>query len=211
MAPASTVNFLSNEDTPALAPGFFILLTEYHRNFAAIGKTKEASMRTLVVYATKYGLTGEYAQAMANRIGKGTTVLDLASSNNIDLKPYDNVIIGTPIYAGRPRPLVNAFIKARSDELLTKNLALFLCGLTKASEATIILETIYPAHLRAAAKTMALLPGFINKEKANAIERFIIRMIEKSELKKGGKPSPKEAPNIEAQAEAFIKETGFIH
>jgi menaquinone-dependent protoporphyrinogen oxidase len=165
-------------------------------------------MSALVAYATKHGMTKAYAEAMAAEIGSGTKVVDLASrdAKGIDLASYDTVILGSGVYAGRPRPALASFLHDRSTELARKRLGLFLCGMAKGTEARAKLAEVFPETLRTRAKASAYLPGFIYKEKLGGLERIVIGMIEKSQ-KKQGAPEPSE-PDLEANAAGFVRELG---
>ncbi len=167
-------------------------------------------MNMLIAYATKHGMTGEYARAMAAAVGKEVRVLDLASreARDIDLSGYDRVILGSPVYAGRALGGLRNFIRTRSPELAGKKLALFLCGLGAEGDAgQTALDNAFPEPLRSTAAVTAYLPGWVDPEKAGGFERFVIRMVEKAEAKKGKKPAGK--PDIQAEAAEFLRRSGL--
>jgi menaquinone-dependent protoporphyrinogen IX oxidase len=80
-------------------------------------------MQGIVLYASKYGATEDYARWIAED-------LDWAWANikgyQGDLASYDAVIIGSPIYVGRLR--ASAFIKKNAALLAAKRFFLFTVG-----------------------------------------------------------------------------------
>lgn len=49
------------------------------------------------------------------------------SNSYIDLKQYDNIFIGTPVWCGTYTPPINTFLDKYKSDLKGKNLALFAC------------------------------------------------------------------------------------
>jgi menaquinone-dependent protoporphyrinogen oxidase len=171
---------------------------------------KEDTMSILVAYATKYGMTRRYAEAMAKEIGPKARVVDLSSpeAKGISLDGFQTVILGASVYAGRARPALGSFISMRAKELAGKKLGLFLCGLAEdGTEAAI--EAAFPGDLRAKATATAYLPGWAYPEKMNFAERAIMKMIAKAEakaqVKAGVAPRERREPNLDAAASAFVK------
>lgn len=167
-------------------------------------------MKKLVAYATKYGMTGEYARAMASAMGKDARLLDTASREvkNLDLSEYGTVVLGSSVYAGRAWEDLRTFIKKNAVELRSKDLVLFLCGVAEeGNESLAVLNGTFPEALRVASRKTAYLPGWVDLEKTNGFERFVVRMIEKADAKKGKKPISK--PDIRTEAAVFIRECGL--
>jgi menaquinone-dependent protoporphyrinogen oxidase len=170
-------------------------------------------MSILVAYATKYGMTRRYAEAMAKEIGPKARIVDLASSEarGLSLEAYQTVILGASVYAGRPRPALSAFVSVRAKDLAGKKLGLFLCGLAQEGTQAAI-EAVFPDDLRSKAAAMAYLPGWTYPEKMNFAEKAIMRMIAKAQAKsdaKAGKAPPeRREPDVEAAAAAFVKKVG---
>ncbi len=78
--------------------------------------------KCLVVYASKYGSTKEVAQAIADGLGA-----DIASAaNDPDVRPYDLVVIGSPIYGGDYLEPVKDFLRANKPYLAKRKIAAFI-------------------------------------------------------------------------------------
>jgi menaquinone-dependent protoporphyrinogen oxidase len=82
-------------------------------------------MNILVSYASGYGATAEVARAIAQRLGTRHQV-DLLPSNQVkSLEPYDAVVLGSSLRAGRWLGTMNKFLRRFRDELMEKPLAIF--------------------------------------------------------------------------------------
>jgi menaquinone-dependent protoporphyrinogen oxidase len=171
-------------------------------------------MSILVAYATKYGMTRRYAEAMAKEIGPKARIMDLASpeAKAISLEGFQTVILGASVYAGRPRPALSAFVSSRAKDLAGKKLGLFLCGLAQEGTQAAI-EAAFPVDLRSKAAAMAYLPGWTYPEKLNFAEKAIMKMIAKAQAKSqataGKAPPERREPDVEEAASAFVKRIGL--
>ena len=134
-------------------------------------------MKTIIVYATKYGAAGEIAQRIAKGID-GAVIFDLKQGAVPDLAAFDCIIIGASVYAGSMRKEAKAFVSQNSNVLLGKKLGLFLSGMgTSGGEA--YFEKNFPADILQTAKAASLMGGIFNPQKANFIERFIMKLVTK--------------------------------
>jgi len=82
----------------------------------------------LILYSTVDGHTlriCERIRQTAERDGHAVTLAELKSNADIDLAPYDRVVIGASIRYGKHRPYVTAFMRARREALQRKRCAFF--------------------------------------------------------------------------------------
>jgi len=78
--------------------------------------------KSIVIYGTKYGSTREVAQAIADGLGA-----DIAgASTEPDIREYDLVVIGSPIYGNDYYYTVMDYIKAFRSDLKQKKIAAFI-------------------------------------------------------------------------------------
>jgi menaquinone-dependent protoporphyrinogen oxidase len=137
-------------------------------------------MKTLIVYSTKYGCAEKCSNILKEKI-KGEVVLhNLKEGNKIDLSMYDNVIIGGSVYFGRIRKNVTEFCEKNLEELLKKEIGLFICCMRDGDLALQELKDAFPKELYNKAiireyfggefifKKMGLMDRFIAKKVANA-------------------------------------------
>lgn len=78
--------------------------------------------KCLVVYASKYGSTKEVARAVAD--GLGADIVSAASDP--DVRPYELVVIGSPIYGGDYLSAVKDFLRANRPYLAKRKIATFI-------------------------------------------------------------------------------------
>lgn len=86
-------------------------------------------MRVLVTAATKYGATGEIAQAIGqvlNERGVDTTVLPPDQVGAVD--DYDAVVLGSGVYAGHWLKPAKEFVDRNSNALAARPVWLFSSG-----------------------------------------------------------------------------------
>jgi len=109
-------------------------------------------MKTLVVFYSLDGNTEFIAGILANKLQADLVKLELEkpyavegfkkyfllgmravfnskpklANENIDISRYDNIVIGTPIWAGSPSAPINSFVK--QYEFSNKKVALFVCS-----------------------------------------------------------------------------------
>ena len=136
-------------------------------------------MKTLILYATKYGATREIAERISSNLG-GATILDLKQENIPDLAEFDCVIIGSSLYAGSIRKEAKAFLAKNADALNGKQIGLFISGMSKdESENEKMFTSNFPEAILKAAKVKSLLGGIFNPQKAGGVERFVMKIVTK--------------------------------
>lgn len=134
-------------------------------------------MKTLILYATKYGAAREIAERIANRIS-GSTVYDLKSNTIPPIDQYDCVIIGSSLYIGKIRKEAKAFLLRYADALLDKNIGLFLSGLEPEHAEAYFTNNI-PEKLLRSAKTATFLGGSYSPEKGSALDKLLLKAAKK--------------------------------
>jgi len=134
-------------------------------------------MKTLILYATKYGATAEIADRIAVQLDNVSTH-DLRQGS-IPLEDFDCVIVGSSIYAGTFRKGAKTYIAQNADELITKKLGLFICSITDSDEDEVFKANV-PANVLQAATAKASLGGAYDPKKANSFERLIMKVAKQS-------------------------------
>jgi menaquinone-dependent protoporphyrinogen oxidase len=89
------------------------------------------SKKALVVYATRCGSTQRVAQIISDELAKNGYLADLTTPDKSkDVAPYNMVVVGTAIRAGKCMSEAQGFLKAKSNELASKKTSLFVVCLT---------------------------------------------------------------------------------
>jgi len=152
-------------------------------------------MKTIIIYATKYGCAAEIAKRIADKID-GAVVCGL-KQNVPSLADFDCIILGSSVYAGNIRKEAKAFLAHNTDVLLEKKIGLFLCGIGRENAGSYF-KANFSEEILQKAKSKCFCGGIFDPKKANGFERFIIKLITK-------KPSYVDTIN-EKEIEQFIQE-----
>ena len=136
-------------------------------------------MKTIILYATKYGAAGEIAKRIAAQID-GAVTYDLKQGSAPALDGFDCVIVGSSIYAGTFRKEAKSYIAQNADDLCKKKLGLFISGMSEdESSGNETFKANVPEEVLQAAVVKGILGGVFNPEKANFFERLIMKAITK--------------------------------
>jgi menaquinone-dependent protoporphyrinogen oxidase len=134
-------------------------------------------MKTIIIYATKYGAAKEIAQRIADKI-EGAIIHNMKQDGIPDLAGFDCIIIGSSVYAGKIRKEAKAFLSNNTDVLRQKKLGLFICGLDVSQEKANF-DTNFSPDILKMAKAASFLGGIFDPKKAGLIERLIIKAVTK--------------------------------
>lgn len=134
-------------------------------------------MKTVILYASKNGGTRVIAQRMASKM-EGAHLYDLKQGDIPDIRPYDCVIVGSPVYAGMIRKEAKAFMEKNAGLLCEKRLGLFVCGLDESKEKAYF-DSNFPAEVLRAAVDHAFLGGVFDPRKAGMMGRMIMKAVAK--------------------------------
>jgi len=132
-------------------------------------------MKTLILYASKYGAAGEIANRIAEKMPEAT-ICNLKKSEIPQLSNFDCIIIGSSLYAGMIRKEAKEYITQNTTELCKKKLGLFLSGFKPDNE---YFTNNFSADLLKKATATAFLGGIFDPEKVGFIGRFIVKKVAK--------------------------------
>jgi menaquinone-dependent protoporphyrinogen oxidase len=132
-------------------------------------------MRTLIVYRSKYGTTAACARQLAEKIGGEVTVVDLAETRSPDVAPYDVVLVGGSIHAGKIQRQVVSFCEKNRAALLSRKAGVFLCCLFTGEEAAIEMQSAFPDWLLAHAFARVFPGAEIHYSRLTLVDRFLVR------------------------------------
>lgn len=133
-------------------------------------------MKTLILYATKYGSTRRAAERLATLLGG--EAMDICGHAPA-LADYDAVILGSAVYMGRVMRAMRSFMRTHRDELMRAKLGLFACGGTPAGTDGYMAK-LFPDELLGHAKATAQLGGMIQRDRMGLFDRKLIAALEKS-------------------------------
>ena len=145
-------------------------------------------MKTLIVFATKYGATRRCAQAICDGLQGDASLFNLSESvASPDLRGFDSVIAGTPVYIGRARKEFSRFLRSNEKELLTRPLGLFLCCMQDVSQSVADqVRVVFPASLREHACAIGALGGIVDFRTLRGMDKLLMQLIAGDLRKKSG-------------------------
>jgi len=132
-------------------------------------------MKTLILYATKYGASKEIASRIAKKMDNAT-ICDIKRGEIPPLADFDCIIVGSSVYAGSIRKEAADFVNANDKILCEKTLGIFLSGIG-ADETSF--SKNFPQNMLASVKSKVFLGGIFDPAKANGFERLIMKMVTK--------------------------------
>ena len=137
-------------------------------------------MNTIVVYASKYGSTAQYARWLGE--GLNAPVKDVKAVSTKELSRYDCIVYGGGIYAGGIKGIGR--IRKISGMLQGKRLAIFAVGATPPSEE--VLETVRKRNLAGDLASLPLfyLHGTYDYSLMKPVDKLLCRMLRRSLQKK---------------------------
>ena len=134
-------------------------------------------MKTIILYATKYGGAAEVARLVA-ALFEGAVTYNLSNDDIPPLDDFECVIIGSSVYGGSFRNEAKSYLSANAEELCKKKLGIFACGISK-SESKEAFKANVPDNVLAATTAVCASGGIFNPERASFFEKLIIRIVTK--------------------------------
>lgn len=131
-------------------------------------------MSMIILYASKTGTTMECARKLSE-MTQNDGLINLRDDPSVDISSYSTVIIGTPIYMERVLNEVETFCNNNIEELLTKRVGIFTCGIGSEQEIYRALNKSLSSKLISNCIAKAYFGGEIKYERLNFILRFIVR------------------------------------
>ncbi|WP_404328815.1 flavodoxin domain-containing protein [Mesobacillus maritimus] len=137
-------------------------------------------MKTLIIYATKYGSVEHVAVILGRKIEGDVCSVNISTGKVPSLEDYHAIILGGSIYAGKIQKELKVFIEENLPVLLQKRVGLFLCAAHPDPEIREKeLKENFPSELYYHAIAKETVGYEIHYQKMNLVERLLARMIMK--------------------------------
>ena len=107
-------------------------------------------MKTLILFASRYGATEEIAYMLKSAVGGDVTLCNIRD-RGVSLEGYDTVIIGSCVYMFKLDKHIRRFLRRNEKTLLGKKLGLYLCCYTTPGTEGYLEHFFSPALLEHAA------------------------------------------------------------
>jgi len=141
-------------------------------------------MKTLIIYASKYGCTADCAINLKSRLNSDVTVLDIKNiSKNTNCSDYDTIIIGSSVYVGKIAKPLRGFCENNKDTLMKKRIGIFLCCALPEDVIKVLNENFPSALLKHASTTKAF-GSEARLDKMSFVDKMIIKAFTKGDFSK---------------------------
>ncbi len=135
-------------------------------------------MKSIIIYATKYGCTEKAVRSLQKKLLGGTVSVNIGTETAPDLSSYDKVILGGPIYVGKTMKTLTDYMLQNLDVLKNKKLALFLCaGEQDPRKADALFAGAFPEELLKTAFMREVFGGELQWEKLDFITKLMLRLV----------------------------------
>ncbi|GGL54828.1 flavodoxin domain-containing protein [Sporolactobacillus putidus] len=143
-------------------------------------------MKTILIYATKYGNAAETAQRIKTAIGEDIECFNIMTGPVPSLENFGTVILGGSIYMGKVQKQLTAYMNSHLEQLLRKNIGLFLCaGEPDEAARSKELQNAFPEALYRHAAAKDVLGFAFNFEKMRFFDKLIMRKIKGDSISTG--------------------------
>ena len=135
-------------------------------------------MKTLLAYTTKHGSTKTCTDLIHQQLTGDVTIINIKTDQIPDLIPFDAIMLGGSIYAGKTQKELRKFAETHLAALLEKPVFLFFCcGL----ESPKYFQENFPDTLsqHASVKTLLGTDGKVNG--MNFVEKLIMKVVSKTQ------------------------------
>lgn len=139
---------------------------------------------TLIAYASKHGSTAEVAKKISELLLKAEIKVDVIDvKDNIDVKTYNNIIIGSAVYIGQWQKKAAKFLKENEKSLADKSVWLFSTGPTGEGDPVKLMKGWkFPEGLQSIADKIkphdvAIFHGVLDETKLNTLEKMTVKMV----------------------------------
>ena len=132
-------------------------------------------MKTLIIYATRYGSAETCANLLKEKLTGDVQVVNIKTDPVPELQECEQVILGGSIYMGRIQKELKAFSEQHLKILLTKKIGLFVCA-GEENEQYNELKAAFPPQLYEHAAAKDVFGYAIDLDKVTWLERQMLRL-----------------------------------
>lgn len=133
-------------------------------------------MKTAIFYTSKHGTAEKAALELKKRIDGEVALIDLLREKG-QVDSYDNIIIGTGIYAGKIPEEMKSFLKENHDKIMEKNHGIYICSREEGEESKKYLAGNFHFGLLESSFCTAHLGHGIKLEKLGFFTRTMFKIV----------------------------------
>ena len=139
-------------------------------------------MKTIIIYCSKHGTTEKIAEMLSDKIGADDCkIVNLETETINSIGSFERIIIGGSIHAGRIQKKLTQFCASNMEELIKKEMGLFLCCMIEEKKKqNEQFNNAFPYDLIRHAKATGIFGGEYIFFKMSAFEKILIRIVAKT-------------------------------
>ncbi|HCX73544.1 MAG TPA: hypothetical protein DHM37_07495 [Candidatus Cloacimonas sp.] len=130
-------------------------------------------MKIIIIYASKHQTTQECSLILQRELDGEADLVPLSNVSEFQIKQYDALVVGAPVYYGKPAKEVRKFLEKKQKLLLSKKIYLFLSSKEETSEYF----EAYPQKIIEYARAKIFVGSKLEFKNLSLIERLIMRAI----------------------------------
>ena len=131
--------------------------------------------KTLIAYSSTLGCTEQCASKLKEGLGSEVKLVRISQRRHYILKNYDIVIVGGSIHEGMIQRSVHKFCESHLDELLKKQVGLFVCCMDPDANEKELIDKAFPERLIQHALASGFFGGELNIKKMNLLQKIMTR------------------------------------
>ena len=141
-------------------------------------------MKTLIIYASKYGCTADCADYLKTKLSGDVVLVDVnKAAGKIDLEQFGTIIIGGSVYIGKVSKKLRKFCEDNLNVLTKKKTGIFLCC-ALSEQANETLTGNFPSELLKNAVSVKVFGSEARLGKMTFLDKLIIKTVTKGDFSK---------------------------
>ncbi len=140
------------------------------------------NMKTLIAYSTTLGCTEQCASRLKKELGPDVDMYRISRRRRLNFSEYSTVIIGGSIHEGMIQYAVRKFCEYNLDNLLKKEVGLFICCVDPGENEDELLNKAFPAVLLESALATSYFGGELNFKKMNLMQTIMTQKKDRLEV-----------------------------
>lgn len=112
---------------------------------------------------------------MKEDLGNGVEMVRISRRRRFHLQEYDTIIVGGSIHEGMIQRSVYKFCESNLEELLKKEVGLFVCCMDPNANEQELIERAFPEQLVKHALASGFFGGELNIKKMNLLQKIMTR------------------------------------
>jgi len=133
-------------------------------------------MNSVIYFYSKHGTTKKIVDYAKDQL-QVVDVFDIKTMPE-NIKDFDDVLLFTPVYAGNIPRKVKVFINEHKEDLLDRNLSIFLCGANRKDEEKVI-DLNFHDTIIDHANFIKYVGGGFNFDSLSFFEKLIVKVVAK--------------------------------